>query len=90
MVAVEIVVGNVSGRTLSVNPLYAILVESNGFVYQPELAGQDGQLATVDLNAGEKAKGWVAFQVPEEATPASIKYLVEMFSNKFLQVGLAE
>jgi len=90
LVAVEIVVGNVSGETLSVNPLYATLVDSNGFVYQPELAGRDGQLDIVDLNAGEKAKGWVAFEVPENTTPASIKYLVEMFSNKFLQVGLTE
>jgi hypothetical protein len=70
--------------------LYAILVDSNGFVYQPELAGRDGQLDTVDLNAGEKAKGWVAFEVPENATPASIKYSVEMFSNKLLQVGVIE
>jgi hypothetical protein len=90
LVAVEIVVGNVSGETLSVNPLYATLVDSNGFVYQAELAGRDGQLATIDLNTGEKAKGWVAFEVPENATLASIKYLVEMFSNKFLQVGVIE
>jgi len=90
LVAVEIVVGNVSGETLGVNPLYTILVDSNGFVYPPELAGRDGQLATVDLNVGEKAKGWVAFELPEDATPANIKYLVEMFSNKFLQVGLTE
>ncbi|MDH7489935.1 MAG: DUF4352 domain-containing protein, partial [Anaerolineae bacterium] len=90
LVAVEIVVGNVSGETLGVNPLYATLVDSNGFVYQPELAGRDGQLATVDLNAGEKVKGWVAFEVPEDATLASIKYLVEILSDKFLQVGLIE
>jgi len=90
LVAVEIVVGNVSGETLSVNPLDAILVDSSGFVYQPELAGRDGQIATVDLNAGEKAKGWVAFSIPEDATPVSIKYVVEMFSDKFLQVGLTE
>lgn len=90
LVAIEIVVGNVSSKTLSVNPLYATLVDSNRFVYQPELAGRDEQLATVYLNAGEKAKGWVAFEIPEDATPASIKYVVEMFSNRFLQVGLTE
>lgn len=90
LVAVEIVVGNVSGETLSVNPLDAILVDSTGFVYQSELAGRDGQIATVDLNASEKAKGWVAFTIPQDATPASIKYVVEMFSDKFLQVGLTE
>ena len=90
LVAVEIVVGNVSGETLNVNPLYTTLLDSNGFVYQPELAGRDDQLATVDLNVGEKAKGWVAFEIPEGAAPASVKYLVEMFSDKFLQVGLTE
>jgi hypothetical protein len=90
LVAVEMVVGNVSGETLSVNPLYVVLADSNGFVYQPELAGRDGQIATVDLNAGEKAKGWVAFSIPEGATPASVKYVVEMFSDKFLQAGLTQ
>jgi hypothetical protein len=90
LVAVEIVVGNVSGETLGVNPLKAALVDSGGFVYHPELAGRDGQIATVDLNAGEKARGWVAFSIPQDATPASIKYTVQMFSNRFLQTGLTD
>jgi hypothetical protein len=90
LVAVEIVVGNVSGETLSVSPLYTILVDSNGFVYELELVGRDGQLAAVHLNTGEKVKGWVAFEIPEDATPASIKYLVGTFSDKFLQVDLIE
>jgi len=90
LVAVEIVIGNVSGEVLSVNPLNATLVDSNGFVYQPELAGRDEQIATVDLNVGEKAKGWVAFSIPEDATPTSVKYVVEMFSDRFLQAGLTK
>ncbi len=88
LVAVEIVVGNVSGETLSVNPLDTILVDSNGFVYKPTLAGRDRRLTAVHLNTGEKVKGWVAFEIPEDAIPASIKYLVETFSNKFLQADL--
>ena len=90
LVAVEIIVGNVSGETLSVNPLYAVLVDSNGFVYQPELAGRDGQLATADLNVGERARGWVAFEIPEDTTPVIIKYLVEVFSDNWVQVSLTE
>jgi hypothetical protein len=90
LVAVEIVISNMSGEVLSVNPLNAILVDSNGFVYQPELAGRDEQIATVDLNVGEKVKGWVAFSVPEDAIPASVKYAVEVFSSKFLQAGLTK
>ena len=90
LVAIEIVVGNVSGEVLTVNPLNAILVDSNGFVYQPELAGRDEQIALVDLNVGEKAKGWVAFSVPDDAIPASVKYTVDVLSDKCLQAGLTK
>lgn len=90
LVAVEILVGNESGEALSVNPLYAVLVDNNGFVYQLELGGRDDQLATVDLNAGERVQGWVAFELPMDASPVSIKYQVGMFPSKFLQAGLTE
>ena len=74
LVAVEIVLGNVSGsEALSVNPLYTYLVDSNGFVYDAELGGKDDQINTIDLAIGEKAKGWVTFTIPENASPFSIK-----------------
>jgi len=88
LVAVEIVVGNVSGETLSVNPLNATLLDSEGFTYEPELGGREGQIVTIDLSPGEKARGWIAFEVPEEATVASIKYAVETFGSKVLQTSL--
>lgn len=89
LVAIEIIVGNVSGETLSVNPLYATLIDSEGFSYDVDLGGRDGsQVATADLSAGEKVKGWVAFAVPENATPASLKYEIGLWSGKVLQVGL--
>jgi hypothetical protein len=90
LVAVEIIVGNVSGETLSLNPLNAVLVDDRGFVYQLKLGSREGQLATFDLEVGEKAQGWVAFEVPEPATPASVKYFVSLFEEEYLQVGLVE
>lgn len=90
LVGIEIVVGNVSGEKITLNPLSAALVDSNGFVYQAELGGRDGQIELVDLNAGEKGKGWVAFEVPEDAVPESIKYEVAGFPSIVLQTGLAE
>lgn len=89
LVAVEIVVGNISGDQITVNPLNAILVDAGGFLYAPELAGRDGQIELVDLTPGLKAKGWVAFSIPEDAVPTSIKYLVESFSSAFLHAGLS-
>lgn len=87
-VAVEITVGNVSGESLSANALYTVLVDDQGYVYAPDLGGRDGQLDTLDLAPGEKAKGWVTFTIPEGATPTTVKYLVEVFSDKYLTVGL--
>ena len=89
LVAVEIVVGNVSGPELSVNPLYVVLVDSEGFLYEAELAGRDGQIDTVKINSGEKVKGWVAFQVPENATLESIKF-APLFSDLAIQTGLTQ
>ena len=91
LVAVEITLGNVSGaKSLSVNPLYAYLVDSNGFVYWAELGGRDSQIDTMDLNVGEKAKGWVSFTIPDSATPAYIKDQTEVFSSNYLITGLAK
>jgi hypothetical protein len=91
LVSVEITIGNVSGDQLSVNPMGAYLVDSNGFVYALDLGGVDNQIATMDLNQGEKVKGWAAFVIPQAAQPSSIKYVVDMFSpNQVLQSGLTK
>lgn len=91
LVAVEIILGNVSGtKTLSVNPLYAFLVDTNGFVYSAELGGRNGQIDTADLSTGEKAKGWVSFTIPNDAIPAYIKYQTEIFSGNYLIAGLGK
>lgn len=90
LVAVDLIVGNVSGEALSVNPLYAALLDTEGFLYEPELAGRDQQILTVHLMYGEKARGWVAFELPEAAIPASIKYATRAFAGEALQVGLTE
>lgn len=91
LVAVELTLGNVSGsNALSVNPLFAYLVDTNGFIYSPELGGRDGAINSVDINVGEKAKGWVSFTIPKNAVPAYIKYEVNMFENQNLIAGLAK
>ncbi|NLE74293.1 MAG: DUF4352 domain-containing protein [Actinobacteria bacterium] len=94
LVAVEITVGNVSAETpLRVNPLSAYLVDTNGYIYGTELGGRDGQIDTTlneGLPPGQKMKGWVAFEIPKDATPAVIKYELGAFSGAFLSAGLAE
>jgi hypothetical protein len=88
LVAVEIVVGVTDGEPITSNALYATLMDADGFAYALELVGRDGQLDTVDLARGEKVRGWVAFEIPEGAVPASVKYETGMFGGVTLQVGL--
>jgi hypothetical protein len=85
LVGVEIVVGNVSAEQFSANSLGAMLVDADGFVYRTELGGRDGELELVDLNPGEKVRGWVAFAIPESATTASIKF--EIPGKIIIQAG---
>jgi hypothetical protein len=90
LVAVEIVVGNIDGAELSVNPLSVYLIDTDGYVYAAELGGSaKGQIDLTDLKAGDKVKGWVAFQIPDEATPEAVKYEMNMFTGLFVMTGVA-
>jgi uncharacterized protein DUF4352 len=88
LVAVEIAVGVETGAKITVNPLYAVLVDTDGFLYKAALGGRDGQIALMDLNPGERVKGWVSFQLPPNAKLEGIKYNVS--GNITLETGLSK
>ena len=64
LVAVELVVGNVSGTAITVNPLNATLLAGDGFTYRPVLGGRAGQIELVNLNPGERVRGGSGFNIP--------------------------
>ena len=86
-VAVEFIVGNVSGEQFSTSWYDATLVDAEGFAYRAEGGVVDGVLESLDLNPGEKVRGWSGFIIPEDSTPASLKY--EFDYKLMLQVRLA-
>lgn len=88
LVSLEIILSNLSGETLSANPLNATLVDGEGFVYDVELAGVDRQMNALSLSPGEQVRGWVGFQIPDGSVAASIKYSSNLFSDDMLQAGL--
>ena len=90
LVAVEFIVGNVSGETFSSNVLYATLIDAEGFAYGAESGAVEDSIELLDLTPGEKARGWAGFIVPQDAVPASFKYAIRGSSSKVLQVGLAQ
>lgn len=88
LVAVEIAVGNTDNDSLSVNPLNTYLVTTDGYVYGAELGARDGQIDTVEIGPEERARGWVAFTIPEDQTPEQIKYSASFFGSEFVAVGV--
>lgn len=88
LVAIEIVVENTGADEFTSNPLYATLLDADGYSYTTELAAVDEQLDTVDLGEGEKVKGWVAFVIPDDAQPAAIKYEFAPFGAPTLRIDL--
>ena len=78
MVAVEIILSNISGvEPLNVFYSDAYLVDGEGYVYKASYGYENHNLDMVDLGIGEKVKGWVNFIIPESAVPAYIKYKIE-------------
>ncbi|MBN2391641.1 MAG: DUF4352 domain-containing protein, partial [Anaerolineae bacterium] len=90
LVAIEFIVGNISGETFSSNVLYAVLVDTQGFVYGAETGLLDigKQMELLDVNQGEKVKGWAGFSVPEDVVPAYFRYAIRGSAEKTLVVGL--
>lgn len=92
LIAVQFVVGNVSVESASVNPLNSKVVDTEGFSYEAELAAlaDHDQIATATIGPGEKVRGWVAYELPEGASPAYLKYEFGVFTGPTLQVGLTK
>jgi hypothetical protein len=91
LISVEIQIKNETGSDpLSVNPLYAYLVDNHGFVYGAELGSSElGQIDVLDLAAGEAAKGYVTFEIPEDRMPFYLRYVTDFWGfEEPLTVGL--
>jgi hypothetical protein len=63
----------------SVAPAYASpamfkLVDDEGFVYPPLDSGKQPQLKAVSLENGEKTRGWVTFEVNEDAVVDTLHF----------------
>ena len=90
LVAVDMILGNIDAREISSNALRTYLIDAEGYVYAAELAGIDGQIDLVDLGPDERVRGKVAFEVPEDAVPAAIKYEVSGSPRIVIYTGLLD
>jgi Domain of unknown function (DUF4352) len=73
-VVVQVLYENSGSDKVSYNPFDWTLSDSSGFSYTETYSGVDQALHSGDLDTGEKARGYISYEVPQSATGLSLKY----------------
>ncbi len=71
---VEVNVEGTADKDVAVNPFYAKVTDSEGYSYTSTFGGCTPDLKSVRVGKGEKAKGWVTFEVPKKASGLKLTY----------------
>jgi len=93
LVAIQVIVGNDSGKDLHVQANYFTLIDADNFIYKGDntaIVDEPDWLPALNIASGEKVRGWVAFTIPESSVLASIKFVPidEKGKSITLQVSL--
>ncbi len=70
----EVVIEGTADKDVPVNPFYAKVTDGDGYSYTSTFGGCDPELKSVRINKGEKARGWITFEVPEKASGLKLTY----------------
>lgn len=74
LVAIDTIIENGSEHSFfSVVPINFFLIDNSGYLYPLEKDCFEGEVHYVDLLPGKEVRGWVAFRIPEEASPYILK-----------------
>lgn len=71
---VEVAVEGTADKDVPVNPFYAKVTDGDGYSYTSTFGGCEPDLKSVRLNKGEKAKGWITFEVPQKSSGLKMSY----------------
>lgn len=71
---VGVVIEATTTLEVSVNPFYAKVTDSNGTAYTSTFGGCTPDLKSVKLTQGQKATGWITFEVPKSAFGFVLSY----------------
>ncbi len=82
LIAAELVLENAnSASTFDIDPTLPSVFDDKGKEYKAIKGAVDGELKVASLKKGEKTQGWVAFEVPSDAKPAKVRYLVGLLAT---------
>jgi len=83
LVSLDVTIASVADSKVDVNPFYATLKTTDGFVYNLTFFGKEPQLpAKNDLSKGDLTRGWVTFEVPDETEDFIFEYEPVTFFSK--------
>ncbi|MEZ4225313.1 MAG: DUF4352 domain-containing protein [Polyangiaceae bacterium] len=71
---VEVTIEGTADKDVAVNPFYAKVTDSEGYSYTSTFGGCDPDLKSVRVSKGEKAKGWITFEVPSKSSGLKLAY----------------
>jgi hypothetical protein len=89
LVAVQVELANVSSDDpMSVDITNAVVTDDKGIDYSAIAGGRDGEIKSEPLKKGERASGWLAFQVPKDASLKSLTYRIGLLTTIALTANL--
>jgi len=91
LVAVQVDLENTSSDdAMSVDVANAVVTDDKGIDYNSVAGGRDGEIKSADLKKGERANGWIAFQVPKDAKLKSLTYRIGLLTTIALTSDLPQ
>jgi hypothetical protein len=83
-------VGNQTGEPIMLLETDFQLRDSKGVLHESEAAARPGRFPAVTIDPGERAKGWIAFSIPEDAQAESVVCTVGIGSKaRTVELGMA-
>ena len=91
LLAVQVELENVSSDDpMTVDVVNAVVTDDKGIDYPATAGARDGEIKSSDLKKGERANGWMAFQVPKDAKLKSITYRIGLLTTIALTADLPQ
>ena len=92
LVSVDIVIENVGSKSLSYNPFNFKLQDNNGYVYDVTAKARNPGLNVGKLQPGRKVRGFIVFELPNNAHTLELIYQPNMFADEqaIIKLGAGE
>lgn len=91
LMAVQVELENVSSDdSMTVDVANAVVTDDKGIDYPATTGARDDEIKSSDLKKGERANGWMAFQVPKDAKLKSITYRIGLLTTVALTANLPQ